>query len=618
YEWRFHISRSASMPMEARAVVARWDEADQRLTVFDSTQAPTGIRGGLALLFGLDPEKVEIIAPDIGGGFGVKVMQFYPEEVLVPLAAKRLGRAVKWTEDRREHFIGSNHERGQVHHVKVGVDGSGGILGLETRFLHDTGAYCPYGLIVPIITAAQLPGPYRLENYRYDYRSVYTNTVPVSPYRGAGRPQGVYVMERVIQKVARELNLDPVKVRRRNFIQPDEFPYEVGVSFQDGGPVVYDSGDYPKGLQALLDVFEYEHALKERDDLRAEGRRAGIGISCYVEGTGIGPYEGAVVTVLPDGRVSVSLGLSTQGQAHETVFAQIVADELGVPVDRVAVTTGDTRRLGFGVGTFASRTAVVAGNAVYATARKVKRLAAELASRTLEVAPEDLVFENGAVHVTGAPDRAIPLGRLALISNPLRYAFGRDAQEAARLAQRAYAASDRPLPEGTQPGLGAVEYYSPSSGVFAFGMHAVMLEVDPDTCAVKFLRYAIQHDCGRIINPMVVEGQILGGFAQGIGGALYERMAYDGSGQLLNASFMDFLIPYATEIPHVTLCHTETPSPNNPLGVKGVGEAGTIPVAAAIANALEDALAIPIDRMPLSPSDIFEMTRAAASQDGQA
>jgi CO/xanthine dehydrogenase Mo-binding subunit len=607
FEWRFQMERSASMPLETRGVVARYDEREDRLLLHDSTQAPTGVRFGLAMLFGMDPDRVHVVAPDVGGGFGVKVIQFYPEEVLVPWAARRLGVPVKWIEDRREHFIGSNQERGQIHRVRVGVERDGRILALEDRFLHDTGAYCSYGLILPIITAAQLPGPYKLENYRYELRSIFTNTVPTSPYRGAGRPHAAFVMERVIEHVSHELELDSLEVRRRNFVGPDEFPYHVGVTFQDGGPTIYDSGNYAAGLDALLAKLDLQRTRDQISAARTSRRTVGLGFGAYVEGTGIGPYEGASVSINPDGVVSVATAHGSQGQAHETVFAQIAADELGVPLDRVTVTTGDTRRLGFGVGTFASRTAVVGGNAVLSASREVKRQAAGVAARVLEVAPEDVVFEDGAVHVAGAPGRSIPLGRLAMASNPTRYAFGKDAEEGARLSQLAYAAGGRPLPEGTKPGLVAVEYYSPTSGVFGFGFHAAVVEVDPETGEVRVLRYVVHHDCGRIINPMVVEGQIHGGVAQGIGGALYERIAYSEDGQLLNASFMDFLMVTAAEMPHIDEVHTETPSPNNPLGIKGVGEAGTIPVSAAIANALEDALGVPVDRMPLTPEDVVDL-----------
>jgi carbon-monoxide dehydrogenase large subunit len=610
FEWRLEIERSASTPLEGRAVVARFD-AEGGLLVHDSTQAPTGIRAGLSLLFDLDLDRVQVVAPDVGGGFGVKVIQFYPEEVLVPLAAHRLGMPVKWTEDRREHFIGSTHERRQVHRVRVGASDDGRILALETSFLHDSGAYCPYGLIIPVITAAQLPGPYRLDNYRYDFTAVFTNMVPTSPYRGAGRPHAAFVMERVMDRLALELNLDRAEIRRRNLIQPDEFPYDVGVTYQDGGPTVYDSGDYPLGLDRLLEEIDYDGFEARRAAAAEEGRKIGLGIALYVEGTGIGPYEGAAVNVLVDGTVTVATGLATSGQGHETIFAQIVADQLGVPIERVRVKTGDTRRLGWGVGTFASRTAVVSGNAVQKAAAEVRRQAAELAGRLLEADPGDLEFADGAVRVVGSPAHDLRLGQLAAMANPLRYAFGEESAEAALLTRRVYASQEVPLPDGTTPGLNAVEYFSPASGVFGFGMHAVELGVDEATCDVRILNYVVGHDCGRIINPMIVDGQLYGGVAQGIGGALYERMAYDEQGQLLNASFMDFLMPYATEVPEPKLFHTETPSPNNALGVKGVGEAGTIPVAAAIANAISDAIGRPIDRMPISPSQLFELIHGA-------
>jgi len=610
FEWRFDIERSAATPLEARAVVARFGE-DDSLLVHDSTQAPTGIRNGLSRLFDLDLDRVNVVAPDVGGGFGVKVIQFYPEEVMVPLAARRLGMAVKWTEDRREHFIGSTHERKQIHHVRVGASDDGKILALETSFLHDSGAYCPYGLIIPVISAAQLPGPYRLDNYRYDFTALFTNCVATSPYRGAGRPHGAFVMERVLDRLAVELKLDRAEIRRRNLIQPDEFPYDVGVTFQDGGPTVYDSGDYPMGLERLLEEADYAGFDKRRKAARRKGRRIGLGIAAYVEGTGIGPYEGAAVNVQVDGTVTVATGLSSQGQGHQTIFAQIVADELGVPVDRIRVRTGDTRGFGWGVGTFASRTAVVSGNAVHKAAAAVRAQAVELAARVLEADPEDIEFEDGRVGVVGSPAQGLPIGQLAAIANPLRYAFGEESAQAALYTRRVYASQEVPLPDGTTPGLNATEYYSPASGVFGFGMHAAEVEVDQATCEVRILRYVVGHDCGRIINPIIVEGQMYGGVAQGIGGALYERMAYDEDGQLLNASFMDFLMPYATELPEPVLFHTETPSPNNALGVKGVGEAGTIPVAAAIANAISDAIGRPVDRMPISPSELFELIHAA-------
>jgi aerobic carbon-monoxide dehydrogenase large subunit len=419
------------------------------------------------------------------------------------------------------------------------------------------------------------------------------------------------VMERIMDRLAAELDIDRAEIRRRNLIGPDEFPYDVGVTFQDGGPTVYDSGDYPAGLERLLKEVDYDGFEARRAAARAEGRKIGIGIACYVEGTGIGPYEGAAVDVQVDGTVTVATGLATQGQGHQTILAQIAADELGVPIERVHVTTGDTRRQGYGVGTFASRTAVVSGNAVHKAAAEVRRQAADLAARIIEADPEDIEFVDGSVGVVGTPGRRIELGQLAAMANPQRYAFGEESAEAALLTRRVYASQDVPLPDGTTPGLNAVEYFSPRSGVFGFGMHAAVVEIDEATCDVRILDYVVGHDCGRIINPIIVEGQMYGGVAQGIGGALFERMAYDENGQLLNASFMDFLMPYATELPEPALFHTETPSPNNVLGVKGVGEAGTIPVAGAIANAISDAIGIQVDRMPISPSELFELIRSA-------
>jgi aerobic carbon-monoxide dehydrogenase large subunit len=609
FEWRFEVERSAGMPMEGRALSARYDAIDDRLVIHDTTQSPMAIKGGLSLLFEMDPDRVEVIAPDVGGGFGTKGMQFYPEEVLVPWAARRLGGAVKWTEDRREHFVGSNHERGQMHHVRVGCDADGRVVALSTRFIHDSGAYCPFGLIVPVVTASQLPGPYRLGVYGFEFVAVFTNTVPVTPYRGAGRPQGVFVIERVLDRVAGELGLDRAAVRRVNFIGPDEFPYDVGVTFQDGGPTVYDSGDYPAAFELLLEAVGYERFLVERERAVRQGRRLGIGFGCYVEGTGIGPYEGARIEVLADGTVTAATGIASQGQAHETMLAQIAADELGVTAAAVKVTTGDTRRIGYGVGTFASRSAVVAGNAVHKAAGEVRRQAVELAARLLEAAADDIELADGHAQVAGDPTTRIPLGQLATIANPLRYAFGEQAQIAAALAQRASASQDRPLPDGHTPGLASTDYYSPKSGVYGYGMHAAIVELDPDTHQTHIHRYVIVHDCGRIINPLVVEGQILGGLAQGIGGALYEQLVYDPDGQLQNATFMDFLIPYATETLRPELHHTETPSPNNPLGVKGVGEAGTIPVAATITNALAHATGHPIDHTPTTPNHIHDLLR---------
>ncbi|MGH3364492.1 MAG: aerobic carbon-monoxide dehydrogenase large subunit, partial [Nocardioidaceae bacterium] len=602
------IERSASMPMEGKGVLAEWDPDDRSLLMHTSTQTSTSVRQAVAAKLGLPVDRVEVVTPDVGGGFGVKIVHPWPEEVLVPWAAVRLDHPVKWTEDRREHFVSSAHERGQLHKVRVGYDDDGRLLGLSVRFWHDNGAYTPYGLIVPIITSTQLLGPYKPGVYRVEFQSLYTNTVIVTPYRGAGRPQGCFVMERTMDAIADDLGLDRAVVRERNFIGPDEMPYDQGLVFQDGRALVYDSGDFPASLDKLKKLVGWEEFEAYREQARAEGRTVGIGLACYVEGTGVGPYEGGHVRVETDGTVVVSTGLTTQGQGHQTMLAQIVADELGVPFDRIKVTTGDTRRFKYAVGTFASRTAVMSGSAVALTARKVRAKALSIAAEALEASEEDLEIVDGHVRVKGSPGESasIDLGAVAVLSNPLRYAF----DEAAKRATQFASAADPnrpPVDAGDAPGLEGSDFYSPIRSTFANGMHAVVVETDPQTAEIKILRYCVVHDCGTIINPLIIEGQIHGGVAQGVGGALYERMVYHPNGQLLNASFMDFLMPYASEVPTVEIDHLETPSPLNPLGVKGAGEAGVIPGSAAIASAIEDAEGIPIRSMPISPSELFHL-----------
>src|SRR5205809_636994 len=533
---RLAIERSCGSPLETRGVVADYDARTTTLRAWISTQAPLPIKNGLARLFGLPEFKVDVIAPDVGGGFGTKIMLFYPEEILFPAAAFRLGRAVKWIEDRSEHLTSSSQERGQLHEVEVATDEDGRILALRDRFLHDAGAYTPYGIIVPLITSTQLPGPYRLCHYAVEFEVRYTNKVMVTPYRGAGRPHGAFVMERMIGRIARELGLEASEVRRRNFIQPDEFPWDVGLTFQDGGPTRYDSGDYPAGLEMALERIGFGNFRARQRAARAEGRHLGLGVACYVEGTGIGPYEGAHVRVEPSGSVYVATGPPTQGQGHQTTFAQIAAEALGCDPRNVTVVTGD----------------------------------------------------------------------------PIRYAYGKEAAEAAlRLVKPRQGAV---LRDGEEPGLEARGYYAPPHATFASGCHAAVVEVDVETGVVRFLEYVVQHDCGRIVNPMIVEGQIHGGVAQGIGGALYEKLCFDATGQPLTRTFMEFHIPTATEVPSIDVVHLETLSPLNPLGVKGVGEAGAIPVPALVAEAVEDALApfrVRVSEMPLSPERIRELIRGA-------
>ncbi len=592
---RLRYDRGAAAAIENRAVVAQWDPRAEELTVWDTTQAPIPIRNGLAGLLGLLESQVRVVAPFVGGGFGPKIMMFYPEELLVPWAAMRLGRPVKWSEDRQENFYATTQERGQIHDAEIALARDGRILGVRDRFLHDAGAYDPYGLTVPINSQCTLLGPYDIANYDSEFTAVFTNKTIVTPVRGAGRQHGVFVIERLLDCAARQLGLDRVEIRRRNLLRPEQFPHNHEILFQDSAPLVYDSGNYEPALDEALRIVDYERFVREEQPrLRAAGRHVGIGVVCYVEGTGIGPYEGARVTVEPSGRVRVATGVGTQGQGHFTVFAQIVADVLGVDVEQVHVITGDTREFHWGTGTFASRGAVVAGSACHAAAVAVREKILDLASHLLEAPKHDLELADGSVGVRGAPDSAVGLGEIARRANPLRGAV-------------------RP---GTEPGLEATAYFGPERGSTANGVHAAIVEVDPETALVEVTRYVVVHDSGRVLNPLLVDGQIHGGVAHGIGNAFYEQLVYDENGQLLNASFMDYLLPTATDVPPVETAHRETPSPLNPLGVKGVGEAGAIPTGAAFAQAVEDALAgsgLEITEIPLSPNRLFELIAEAGA-----
>ena len=589
---RFLYDRGAAAAIENRAILAHWDSHAEELTVWDTTQAPIPIRNGLAARLGLLESQVRVVAPFVGGGFGPKIMMFYPEELMLPWASMRLGRPLKWTEDRQENFYATTQERGQVHDAEIALTRDGRILGIRDRFLFDTGAYDPYGLTIPINTQCTLLGPYRIDHYDSEFTAVFTNKTTVTPVRGAGRQHGVFVSERLLDIAARELGIDRVEIRKRNLLTPDDFPHNHGIMFQDSAPLQYDSGNYLPTLEQAAEIIGYDSFVREgRARARAEGKHLGIGIACYVEGTGIGPYEGARVTVEPGGKVRVATGVGTQGQGHYTVFAQIVADELGVDVEDVQVITGDTREFQWGTGTFASRGAVVAGSACQAAAHAVRVKALGLASQLLDVPIDDLELAGGRIAVRSDRSRGFTLAELAGRANPLRGAV-------------------RP---GSTPGLEATEYFGPDRGSTANGVHAMLVEVDPETATVAIKRYVVAHDCGTIINPMLVDGQIHGGVAHGIGNAFYEKLVYDEQGQLLNASFMDYLLPTATDVPNIETAHRETASPYNPIGLKGVGEAGCIPTGAVFAQAVEDALdnRIEIREIPMSPNALFDLITKA-------
>ena len=586
---RIVIDRGAAAAMENRGVVATWDAKSQQLTVWDTTQAPIPIRNGLASRLGLSEHQVRVIAPFIGGGFGPKMMMFYQEEMLIPWVAKKLARPIKWIEDRRENFYATTQERVQIHDAEMALTRDGRILGISDNFLHDTGAYDPYGLTIPLNTQSHAMGGYDVANFHSEISVVFTNKIITTPIRGAGRPQGIYIVERLLDLAAKELGIDPIEIRKRNYIPPDKFPYEHGIIDQAFAPLIFDNGNYQPVLNKAAELIGYDQFVKEEQPrLRAQGRHAGIGIVSFIETTGVGPYEGARITVQANGKVSVATGVGTQGQGHFTSFAQIVADQLGVDVQDVQLVTGDTAEFHWGTGTFASRGAVVAGNAIHASAVAVRAKILKLASEILKAPEDELEIEDGQVRVADIPRFSISLGELATLANPLRGA----------------------VEPGTEPGLEATAYFGPKYGAAAFGTHAMILEVDTETMMVEIKRYVVVEDCGTILNPLILEGQIHGGVAMGIGNAYYEKLVYDDNAQLLNASLADYLIPTATEVPRIVVGHEETPSPLNPLGTKGAGEAGAIPVPALFAQALENALPeynLEILETPLSPNRLFEL-----------
>jgi len=592
---RFHYDRGTAAAMENRGIVASWDDKSQQLTIWDTTQAPIAIRNGLAAMLGLSEHQVRVIAPFIGGGFGPKIMMFYPEEVLLAWATLQLGRPLKWIEDREENFYATTQERGQVHDATMALKNDGTVLGIKDVFLHDAGAYAPYGLTLPISSQCTLLGPYVVPDYHSEFTSVFTNKPIVTPYRGAGRQHGVFVMERLLDIAAKELGIDPISIRRKNYIQPDQFPYSNEIIFQDFTQLTYDSGNYEPALDRALELIGYQEFIREDQPRReAVGKRVGISVVSYIEGTGIGPYEGARVTVEASGKVSVATGVGTQGQGHYTSFAQVVADQIGVPASDVHVVTGDTDLFYWGAGTFASRGAVVAGNAMHAAATKVRDKILKMAGEKLEAAEEDLELIEGRVQVKGVPQISISIGELAVEANPMRGAV-------------------RP---GTEPGLEATEYYGPERGATASGVHAMILRVDPETFLLEIEKYVVVHDCGTVINPLILDGQIQGGVAQGIGNAFYEQLHFDENGALLNASLMDYLLPTAADVPNIVSDHVETPSPLNPLGVKGAGEAGAIPVGALFAQALDNAfrdIGLEVREIPLSPNRLFELVTEASA-----
>lgn len=588
--------RGCAHPIEGRGVVAHNDPFEDRTTVWSSTQSPHEIRMTLAWLLRLDDEQLRVVTPDVGGGFGAKYLT-YPEEVAVTLSARLMGKPVKWIEDRREHFLAAIQERDQHWKVELALDADAKILGIRGAIIHDQGAYTPQGINVAYNAATAMPGPYRVPNYDLLVQTVETNKVPTMPVRGAGYPQGTYAMERLLDAAARTLSVDRTEIRRRNLITAEEMPYETPMRTRAGSPVKYDSGDFPRCMEAALGAIDYASFPQRQQAALQDGRYIGIGIANATKGTGRGPFETAVVRVGRSGRVSVYTGAAAMGQSTKTMMAQIVGDQFGLAVDKIHVVAGDTQYTSMGHGGFASRQAVNAGNSAHLSATTVREKALEIAAQVFGQPVDALEIDDGHISVKGGSNVSLGLGDLA--------------REASGIPGYS-------LPKGIEPGLECTTNYMPEGLAYSFGSHAVEVEVDPGTGLVRILRYVIVSDCGRLINPIVVDGQIKGGAAHGIGNALFERMGYDENAQPVTTNFGEYLLPTAPELPEIELIHHETPSPLNPLGVKGVGEVGTIPVTAAIAAAVENALtpfSVEICETPISPSRLVELILTSRTAD---
>jgi carbon-monoxide dehydrogenase large subunit len=588
--------------IEPRGMVAQYTPGSGDLILWTATQIPHLVRLLLSMVIGIPEHKVRVIAPEVGGGFGSK-LYLYPEEVIVATLARLTGRPVKWIEERRENYVATTHGRDQVQYVEVAAKRDGTITGLRVKSIANMGAYLStFAPGIPtILFGLMLAGNYRIPNIACEVTGVHTNTTLVDAYRGAGRPEATYLVERAVDLTARELGMDPAEIRRRNFVPANAFPHTTATG------VTYDSGNYQPTLDKALEIAGYQQLRQEQERLRQEGKYLGIGVVTYVEicgmapsqvlgavGAGAGGWESATVRVHPTGKVTLYSGASSHGQGHETAFAQIVGDGLGIPLEDVEVVHGDTAQVQFGIGTFGSRSAAVGGMAAVMSVNKVEEKAKKIAAFLLEAAEADLVFESGQFFVKGTPGRGITIQQVAFAAYvPHKY------------------------PTGLEPGLEATSFYDPSNFTWPFGSHVAVVEVDPETGVVKLRRYVAVDDCGRVINPLLVDGQIHGGLAQGIAQALYEEAVYDENGQLVSGSLMDYAVPKADDLVNFELDRTETPSPVNALGVKGIGEAGTIASSAAIVNAVVDALA-PLGvkhlDMPLKPERVWQAIQQAQAR----
>lgn len=588
-----HVAGGA---IENRGFVAQWDDNMKILNCWATTQGPIPMRNSIARYLGLMENQIRMINPSIGGGFGPKIMSSQIDDVIIPWIAMKLKKPIKWFEDRRENFLGTTSERDQVHYAEIALKNDGTILGVKDVFYHNTGAYDPYGMTIPLNTQTHVISNYKVPNYYTEIKMVFTNQMVVTPVRGAGRSHGIFVMERLLDAAAKKLDMDPVELRRKNLLPPEAFPFKTGVTGQDFVENILDSGNYPMALEKTLQAIGYEQFKKEiQPKLRAEGKHKGIGIIMFTEGTAVGPYEGAKVMVGVTGKVNVICAYSNQGQGHYTTLAQICASQLGVKVTDINVVIGDTGQFQWGVGAFASRGITLVGTAVHQASLKVREKALELGSKLLNTPKEELELEDGCIRIADLPEKSISLGELAMKANPTRGT----------------------VEEGMEPGLEAAAYYGPPHGATGFGCLGMIIDVDVETCKPKIERLVLTDDCGTPINPMIVDGQLHGGLQMGIGESFYEKLVYDEYGQMVTASYMDYLFPQASDMPaKMEIKHSVTPSPLNPLGVKGIGEAGAICVPACFMQALEDALYendLDIVESSLNPSMLFHYVQKAKS-----
>jgi carbon-monoxide dehydrogenase large subunit len=585
--------RGGAHPIECRGVLADFDRDLDALTVWTSTQLPHEARFFIMKMLGLDENRVRVITPDVGGGFGAKFI-LYPEEVAISGASIMLGRPIKWIEDRREHFLAAIQERDQYWDIEVGFDNKGKLKGVRGNMIHDAGAYTYQGVNLAYNASTNFPGPYILPHYKLRVLAVETNKVPTAAVRGAGYPEGCFAMERVMDAIARELGIERAEIRRRNLVPADAMPYETPMQARSDAKIVYDSGDFPACLELALEKADYAHFAARREKARSEGKFLGFGLSAGMKGTGRGPFESAIVRIGRSGKVSVYTGAIAMGQGLNTMLAQIVANQLGLRPADIKVVGGDTSAVQLGLGGFASRQAVTAGSSTYLAAKTIREKAIAAASALLEVPAHDLDIEEGMV---------IQPGRNLSIS--LR-----------EIADSLAGVPGYKIAAGLAPGLEAAVNFEISELTYGLGVHAVELTVDPDTGNVSLLNYVVVNDCGKAINPQMAEGQIHGGVVHGIGNTLFEWMAYDDSAQPVTTTLADYLLPTVSEVPPIKVELVEFPSTKNPLGVKGIGEAGTVPAAGAIVSGIEDALhdyGITIEEIPITPARLAELIRASSA-----